>query len=97
MLVQHMRTLGTFESFGDLVNVHVDTLYEWCKVNPEFSDAKKRGRLGMRRGLENMGKGLMSGKIKGNVAAWIFYAKNTIGWGDEPYVEVDASDEWEIE
>jgi hypothetical protein len=97
MLIEHMRGLNSFESFGDVVDVCTDTLYEWCKQNSEFSDAKKKGRLSMRRGLENVGKGLMTGKIKGNVAAWIFYSKNTIGWGDDPVSQFDDEDEWKFE
>ena len=83
MLVDHMRNLHSFESFAADIGVNRDTLYEWCKVHPDFSDAKKRGRSYLLKGLENVGKGLMTGKIKGNVAAWIFYMKNTTSWRDD--------------
>lgn len=96
-LIEHMRGLNTFETFAADIGVNRDTLYQWCKEHEEFSDAKKTGTLFMRKNLENVGKGLMTGKIKGNVAAWIFYSKNTIGWGDDPYVEQDDNDDWEIE
>lgn len=96
MLIEHMRGLNSFETFAADIDVNVDTLYEWCKEHEEFSEAKKRGRLFMKKGLENVGKGLMAGKIKGNVAAWIFYSKNTIGWGDDPVSTEDDVDEWEI-
>jgi hypothetical protein len=33
----------SFFAFGALIDVHVDTLYEWCKKHKEFSDAKKMG------------------------------------------------------
>lgn len=83
MLIEHMRNLHSFETFAVDINVDRDTLYEWCKVHKEFSDAKKRGRLALQKGMENVGKGLMTGKLKGNVAAWIFYAKNTTPWRDD--------------
>ncbi len=97
MLVEHMKTVNSFETFGCEVNVCADTLYEWCKVHKDFSEAKKMGRLHLQKGLENLGKGLMSGKVKGNVAAWIFYSKNTVGWNDDGVAKGDEeSNDWEF-
>lgn len=84
MLLEHMRGLNSFESFAAEVNVCRTTLYNWCKENPQFLYARKKGRDIAQRGLENVGKGLMTGKIKGNVAAWIFYMKNMSSWCDDP-------------
>ena len=83
MLIAHMKSVHSFESFASVVNVDRDTLYNWCKLFPEFSDAKKIGRMHCQAGLENIGKGLMTGKIKGNVAAWCFFMKNLTGWRDD--------------
>ena len=91
-LVAYMRGVNSFETFADVIGVHRDTLYEWCKVHPEFSDARKRGRDGLQRGLENISKGLMTGKIKGNAAALIFFMKNTTNWRDDPAQETDSID-----
>ena len=33
--------LPTFEKFASDIGVHKDSIYEWAKVHPEFSDAKK--------------------------------------------------------
>ena len=42
MLITHMAQGYSFESFGAIIDVHRDTLYEWLKKHEEFSDAKKR-------------------------------------------------------
>lgn len=97
MLIEHMTSIHSFESFGGVVGVCKQTLYNWTKEHPEFLYAKKIGRLASQRNLENLGKGLMSGKIKGNVAAWIFFMKNCSDWRDDPNAELDDEDEWTIE
>lgn len=83
MLIEHMKAVHSFESFAAVVNTDRSTLYNWCKDHPEFLDAKKRGKEHCQKGLENIGKGLMTGKIKGNVAAWCFFMKNLTGWRDD--------------
>ena len=43
MLIRHMRSGLSFESFAGVVGVSKQTIYDWEKVNPEFLDAKKKG------------------------------------------------------
>ena len=43
MLIEHMAEGYSFESFGGIIEVNEDTLYEWVKVHPEFSDSKSIG------------------------------------------------------
>lgn len=45
MLMSHMADGYSFESFGAIIDVCADTLYEWAKVHPEFSESKRRGEL----------------------------------------------------
>lgn len=91
-LIEHMRQLHSFESFAANVGTHRDTLYQWCKEYPEFSDARKAGRAVLQKGMENICKGVFTGKIKGNAAVLIFYMKNTTGWRDEPVEEAEGID-----
>lgn len=40
MVIQRAKSGKSFESFGSEIFVNRDTLYEWVKVHPKFSDAK---------------------------------------------------------
>jgi len=81
MLIQHMSEGLSFDSFAAEVKINRDTLYEWKKVYPEFSDAHKRGLVENLNFWERVGR-QQAIKGKGNVAAWIFNMKNRHGWKD---------------
>lgn len=74
-LINHMSEGLSFESFGAHVPCDRDTLYEWAKVHPEFSDAKKLGVLASLYFWEQLGVDGIKGKYKFNAAAWIFTMK----------------------
>lgn len=84
MLIEFMAEGLSFEAFAGHVRVHKDTLYNWEKLFPEFSEAKK---LGFSRNLEfweRMGVNGAMGKIdKFNVTTWIFNMKNRHRWRDQ--------------
>jgi transposase len=87
-----------FEAFAGEINVNPDTVYEWCKVHKEFSDAKKMGRSKGLKWFSDMGRAGAAGKIKGfNATPWIFMLKNIYGWKDKleisEFEEVDEV-EW---
>lgn len=42
-LIEHMEKGGSFASFAAVARVCIDTVFEWAKIYPEFSDAKKQG------------------------------------------------------
>lgn len=91
MLVAHMGQGYSFESFGAIVDAHRDTLYEWEKQHPEFSDAKKKSKERCLFWWEKLGRhgamGLKSMKIRRdgkeeeidisrfNAAMWIYNMK----------------------
>lgn len=65
-----------------------DTLYEWCKIHPEFSDTIKVGEAKSLLFWEKTGIDGMMGKIKGfRPAVWIFVMKNRFGWRDVVEIE----------
>jgi hypothetical protein len=79
----------SFESFAAECGVHFDTLYEWVKKNPEFSEAKKIGTSLSLKFWEKIGMDGVKGDLKNfNVAGWIFNMKNRFRWTDK--VEVSG-------
>lgn len=76
MLIDHMTQGLSFETFAAIIHVDRDTLYEWRKVHPEFSDAYKRGKDLSQLAWERIGLAGTAGKIPGfNVAGYIFNMK----------------------
>ncbi len=92
-LKAHLADGLSFDAFAALIGVNIDTLYEWAKVYPEFSEAKKDGEsLGLLF-WEKVGRAGITGKIKGfNVAGWIFTMKNRFRWRDRHHLEHGMDD-----
>jgi len=93
-LIAHMAGGLSFESFAGTIDVNRDTLYEWEKRHPQFSDAKKLGEGKSLIWWERIGKAAMLGndvKLENgqllsmrnfNTTMWIFAMKNRHGWRD---------------
>lgn len=95
MLVDHMKEGFSYESFAAIAETHVDTLYEWEKVHPEFSDAKGKARV---LGLlydEQMLKELIARDGRGySMTGQIYKMKcryRKLGWNDAPKEESEDS------
>ena len=70
--------LPFFSAFARKIGVCHDTLCEWCKVHPDFSEAYKRAKELQKEMLINNGlMGLY------NATAYIFTAKNIAGMRDK--------------
>lgn len=66
-----------------------DTLYEWCRHYPEFSDTIKVGEMQSYAYWEEIGMRAMKGKIKGfRPSLWIFTMKARFGWRDNSPVKI---------
>jgi len=63
MLIEHMAEGYSFESFGGIIEVNEDTLYEWVKVHPKFSDSKSIGTQKLVVWWENIGRQGMINEI----------------------------------
>ncbi len=77
-----------------------DTLYEWCRQYPEFSDTIKVGEMMSYAYWEEIGMKAMMGKIKGfRPSLWIFTMKARFGWRDNSLVKQkeDIEDAFEKE
>ena len=91
-LLKHMTEGLSFESFGGEVGVCIDTVHEWAKVHPEFSEAKRAGSAGSRMFWEKMGRSGACGKLPGfQGGTWVFNMKNRFRWADRS--EVVTKDE----
>ena len=84
MLIQHMAMGMTYTSFAGHpdVRVNVDTLYQWEKDNPQFSEAKSIAKPASEYYmLELAHSQMIDGKM--NNTAWVFMMKNMHGWRDK--------------
>lgn len=73
------------EGFARSIKVCVDTLYEWEKVHPRFSEALKRARECQKDIWQQLSmKGLV------NTAYSIFWGKNIFKWTDKQDIDLNA-------
>lgn len=93
-LIEHCSEGLSFESFAGLLKINIDSIHEWSKKHPEFSDAKRIAsnisRLWWeRQGIDGLwevteyddrGKPLKTKKL--NSTVWVFNMKNRFGWRD---------------
>lgn len=93
MLISHMAQGLSFESFAAVIKVNRDTLYEWEKIYPEFSDTKKEALEQCLLFWENLGiKNIINMPEGGslNSAVWVFNMKNRFKWRDKQPDESDV-------
>lgn len=105
MLIDHMASGFSYESFGGLeeVSVSKQTLYDWENAYPDFLDAKKIGSqknlmFWERKGHEGLfdqteyneqGKPILKKTL--NSTVWIFSMKNRHKWKDRQEVEASVT------
>ncbi len=94
MLLNHLASGLSFDSFAPIVKVNQDTLYEWAKRYKDFAEAKKEGYSQNLLFWEKLGIAGAAGKIPNfNATTWIFNMKNRHGWRDRREVEHSGSAE----
>ena len=80
-----------YEEYG--VIIHRDTIYEWVKVHPEFSDSKSVGTALSQKKYEGWANNAFENGVKGFPASpWVFSMKNKFKWRDDPHNE-EANDD----
>ena len=92
-LIHHMAQGYTLTSFGGVIGVHRDTLYEWASKHERFSDALKIGRA---KGQLVWEQTLRAQALtnSGNTGAIVFAMKNLYrdDWRDKVETEVTGKD-----
>lgn len=84
LLIKHMESGLSFDTFAAVVGTCKDTCYEWVKVHSEFSDAKKRGTALRNLLVEKaLVKATLTPSFKVNTPLLIFWVKNTLGWKEQ--------------
>jgi transposase len=78
------------------LNVSRDTIYEWQKAHPEFSDSIKKGMAKSEAFWEHVLQGAASGLVSANSAALIFLLKNRFQWKDRIEQDIDLKGDMNI-
>lgn len=99
MLIEHMADGFSYHSFAGKIGVCYDTLHQWEKDYPEFSDAKSQGLAACLWWDEKLLSGGSQGKVRGyNVNAHKWKMANIHKWRDrQEVVEVSAKDKTDEE
>lgn len=76
-LIEHFEEGFSYGSFAGKIGVNQDTLYEWEKVHPEYSESKKIGYSKSMYYWEKLGLSGIKGETTGKFAAspFIFMMK----------------------
>jgi len=81
MLIDHLSQGRAYLAFAGKLSVTADTLYEWERVHPEFSEAKK---IGTQKGFyfwDNLGIDMATGLVDNKgFPAWMVNMRNKFGW-----------------
>lgn len=86
MLVEHMKSGLSFESFAGVVDVGRNTIYEWAKEHQEFQDAKSRASAASLLHWEIKGRDCLH-EAKFQASVYIFTMKARFKWADQVVVK----------
>lgn len=97
LLITHMSTGKSFETFAVKTDVCSATLYLWLEEFPEFLEAYKKAKDINREFWEQVGINNATGIGEGNPATWIFWMKARFGWRDNIDVQLTGKDHGPVE
>jgi len=88
VVIKLMKKGHSKQAVAGRLGISRDTLYEWCRKYPEFSDTIKVGEMMSYAYWEELGMKAMMGKVKGfRPSFWIFTMKARFGWRDNSPVK----------
>ena len=90
LLIEHMSRGMTYTSFAGhpRVRVNIDTLYQWEKDYPAFSEAKSVARQSNEYFFMDTALKYLDKKKDFNTTMWYMMMKNIHGWRDKQEAEV---------
>jgi hypothetical protein len=76
---------GHFRAFAAELGVSVETLHEWARVHPEFSEAKRVAKLLNEKAMVALGMKGIKGELRQGAwqNAWSFMMKARFGWRED--------------
>ena len=74
-VIDHMSTGLSFETYGAVIGVSRETIYEWARVHTPFSDAKAYARDACQLHWEKIGLAGTTNCKDFSTGMWIFNAK----------------------
>lgn len=77
--------------FARQIGVHIDTIYEWAKVHPEFSEHFGRAKINCEAYWEDWLINNLCNKTVNGVLVKLFMT-NRFGWSDKKETKHDISD-----
>jgi hypothetical protein len=90
LLIKHMTTGLSYETFGAALNVSKETIYDWERAHAEFLDSKRIAFTKCQEFWEKLGidEILNTSEYQGgskslNSAVWVFNMKNRFNWKDK--------------
>jgi len=97
LLIEAAKRGDSFLEFASSIDVHDDTLLEWCSKYPDFSVAYKRAKKLCEQYFVRLGRAGMLGQKSErmpnfNPTMWIFWMKARFRWKDDPEPEIDETD-----
>jgi len=91
MLIEHLAQGLSIVSFAASIDVCEDTIYEWFKVHPNFSEAKRVAMAKYQAKWEEWGINGMLGNVDGfGHTNWIFNMKCRFKWVEKSEVETNT-------
>jgi len=98
-IIDFMSRGDSLTAFAGEIQVSRETIYEWERTYPEFSDAINTARYKCQAWWETQGKiGLFMGKEDGTFSqsTWIFNMKARFGYRDKVEVETTGTHKIEL-
>lgn len=98
-LISLMKQGFSVQAVAAELEVNQDTVFEWIKKQPRFSEAYKKGKMFQHIWWEKAGRAIALGaqtkefdSKRANPTIFIWMSKNLLGWKDKQQIELSGPD-----